>query len=329
MNIKVLKGSWGVLFLALVVGGIAFYTSQIYLANKETSLREKFKDDGVAISQVVVATKDLSPGDVINTETMAITAMPSEHVSKYAITPDDFDFIDGRLISQFMSRGEPLLSHFIKNKVIERFSELLETGQRAVTLDIDEIASNSNMLTAGDYIDIFLLSDIRDSQLTSEGQQAESIADKVITPLLSRTRVIAIGPRSLKATDQEFLHPLVEEGEQEEYATITLGVDVEDAAKIELAKGMGQLVLMLRNANDILPQSIKSMDDSMVLSLNMHLKPSSAYHYYSSTNSDGGTLVRQYKAASIDNQPHDQRVWVKSLPVSGIASLNNKTESSQ
>ncbi|MCF6298624.1 MAG: Flp pilus assembly protein CpaB, partial [Thiomicrorhabdus sp.] len=323
-----LSGSWGILLLALVIGAAAFYMSSAYLANQETSLRERLTGKDEPMTKVVVAIVDVRPGDVLGTHNMAVGAVLSQHVSRYAVSPGQFEYVEGKVVDQYMSRGEPLLFHSIKGGAISRFSELLELGQRAVTLDIDEIASNANMLTAGDFVDIFLL--MKMDSLSGPGsgtKKKKSDSERIIVPLLTRTKVIAIGSRSLKTSNQDFLRPLGEEGEQENYGNITLGLAVEEAAKIELAKGMGELVFMLRGAEDTQNNRIDLINETMVVSLGSNIGNLKRYQYYS-----GSVSVPQLRMIGNDLLMNTDKTWVKSLPLDEHNTVNfnnNKSEALQ
>ncbi|MCF6226954.1 MAG: Flp pilus assembly protein CpaB, partial [Xanthomonadales bacterium] len=258
-NKKGLGGSWGLLGIAIVIGIGAFYLTNKYLVNKEAALRDLLmgKDAGAMVS-VVVATTNLVPGDAVGPENMAVVELLGEHVSQFAVTPGIFGDFQGHVLERPMSKGEPLLAHFMAGRVVARFSELIEVGERAVTIEIDEFATDSYMLTAGDFVDIFLLMDLPKPQvLASAG--GSSGTEKILMPLLQKIKVIALGPMSLRSKEQSFIHPGVS-SDDDGYGTVTVAVRVMDAAKLEMARVTGEFVFMLRNSEDKENKSIKAIN---------------------------------------------------------------------
>ncbi len=314
-NKKSLGGSWGLLGVAAVIGIGAFYLTNTYLVNKEASLRATLLGQGSqGMMSVVVATADLQPGDVVGSGNMAVVELMGEHVSNFAVTPDIFKNYQGNVLDRPMSKGEPLLAHFMAGKIIERFSDLLEDGDRAVTIEIDELATDSYMLTAGDFVDIFLLMDMPKPGAPGESGGAEG-EEKVLMPLLQKVKVIALGPRPLLSTEHEFIRPMVG-GEENDYGTITVAVKVMDAAKLEMGREIGKFVFMLRNSKDTENKSIQAINQAILASLGLGNSVIGFYQYYAASMvSSGSLLSRNQQIGSILQASGNQgRVLLKSLP---------------
>ncbi|WP_426369102.1 Flp pilus assembly protein CpaB [Pseudocolwellia sp. HL-MZ7] len=145
--------SWGLLIVALVISCLAFWLATNYLTAKEGSLRDKILSEKKQKIRVIVASKNLMPGDFVNLDNMALAFVDNENLSGFAMGPEDFGKIEGTIIEYPMFAGEPLLSHSISGQGIERFSDLLKTDERAITLEIDSLNSASGMLVAGDFVD--------------------------------------------------------------------------------------------------------------------------------------------------------------------------------
>ena len=234
-------GSWGVLCIALAAGGVAFWLSHNYLNSQEASLRERLLGSSGESRDVVVALAPVLPGDEVGPHNMAIAQVPAKHLSAEAIPPDRFHLYDGQIVRHPMSPGEPLLTHFLAGDAISRFSELLETGERAVTVEVSEVTSNAGMLTSGDYVDLFLLTG--DSSITNEPKD-----EKALVLLRERVRVLSVGRAPLRSKEQDF--DVVDPAVEQRYATVTVGVPRDDAARITLANKLGDFVFMLRGPDD-------------------------------------------------------------------------------
>lgn len=316
-NKKGLGGSWGLLGIAVLIGIGAFYLTNKYLVNKEAALRDLLlgKDTSVMV-KVVVATTNLVPGDAVGPENMAVVELLGEHVSQFAVTPGIFGDFQGHVLERPMSKGEPLLAHFMAGRVIARFSELVEVGERAVTIGIDEFATDSYMLTAGDFVDIFLLMDLPKPQvLGSAAGGGSSGTEKILMPLLQKIKVIALGPRSLRSKEQGFIHPSVN-SDDDGYGAVTVAVRVMDAAKLEMARVTGEFVFMLRNSEDKENKSIKAINESILVSLGLNNSTTNFYEYYAASRVASGSLVplhQQIGSAII--QSSQDREFTKSMPL--------------
>lgn len=234
-------GSWGVLCIALAAGGVAFWLSHNYLDSQEASLRERLLGSSGESRDVVVAIAPIVPGDEVGPHNMAIAQVPAKHLSAEAISPDSFHLYDGQVVRHPMSPGEPLLTHFLAGDAISRFSQLLETGERAVTVEVSEVTSNAGMLTSGDYVDLFLLTG--DSTITNEPKD-----EKALVLLRERVRVLSVGRAPLRSKEQDF--DVIDPLQEDRYATVTVGVPRDDAARITLANKLGDFVFMLRGPDD-------------------------------------------------------------------------------
>lgn len=227
---------WILLAAAIGVGGLAFFLVRGYLTTQAQQIRLSLLGQQAKTERVVVASRNLVPGDVISSATMAIGELRAEHVPGRAVLPGDFDRVKNRVINRPMSSGEPLLADFVAGLIIERFSDLLEDGQRAVSLEVAPLQTSSGMLLPGDYVDLFVLL-----------KPPKGSKRKLLKPVLRRIKVLAAGQEPLRARDQSF-----ERLDQKAagYRQISVGVALADAKRLVLARDAGDIVYLLRNAKD-------------------------------------------------------------------------------
>ena len=219
---------------AFVLAGIAAWGSISYLNDKEESIRASLQDQQNLVS-VVVAKRDLDVGELISAETVALRSIPAGYIPDGAIYPDDFDLVAGLNLNEPVSIGKPLMRHQLKGlSGVGSFSQLLKVGQRAVTLETDNLSSNEGMIETGDYIDLVLLVSHDDQPVVFE-------------PLLDNLMVLATGQKTV--ADPEYVD---EDGNMIylAYQSFTLGVDVEDVPKVYAARQKGELLFLLRNPDD-------------------------------------------------------------------------------
>lgn len=227
---------WILLAAAIGIGALAFFLVRGYLSSQEDQIRLNLLGQQPKTVRVVVALHDLAPGDVISSATMAVGQIPAEHAPARVVLPGDFERVKHRVLNRAMSSGEPLLADFVAGLVIQRFSDLLEKGQRAVSLEVSSLQTTSGMLLPGDYVDLFVL------LKPKKGSQR-----KHLQPVLQRVKVLAAGAEPLHARDQSF-ERLETKGTG--YRLITVGVALTDAKRLVLARETGDIVYLLRNAKD-------------------------------------------------------------------------------
>lgn len=272
--------SWGLLASALVLGGLAFLAANWYLRQQQEALEQELLGQQGAKRAVVVATMPLAAGETLGGHNMAIAEIASVNLSERAVSPDDFSYYDGQVLRTPMSQGEPLLDHFVAGFGAERFSDLLVEGERAVTIAIDEIKSQDNMLVYGDRVDLLLL---MEPESRSGGEQDK----QKLAPLVENVRVLAIGRRALVSRDADFA-PATDDPEADaSYSTLTVGVPMQDASRLLLARDLGEIVVALRNRKDESPLRSDLLTGDGLLSRS---GGEGSYLFYSNGLTEGGAL---------------------------------------
>jgi len=277
------KSSWLMLLIAIVIAFLAFWLANNYLENQEAILKQKMNQDDAETISVVVAAQAIQMGETLGGHNMAVASVPATFVSNSAVTPDDFSYYEGQVVKHDMSPGEPLLDHYVSGHGIETFSDLLQVGERAVTINIDEINSVSGMTLPGDIVDLMLVTEIKDES----GALGDSIDEITqIQPLLQEVRILAVDDISLVSSTQDFvIHGM--EGGSMEYSNITVGVKYKDAAKLLLAKDIGDIVFMLRNRDDKKKVAKTVLDNKF---LTQEASTSGRYRLYTSSKIENGEI---------------------------------------
>lgn len=278
MSFQKSKSSWLMLTIAVLVAIAAFWLSNNYLKNKEEILKSQIVQEEAETVSVVVASRPVQIGEIISSDNMAVADMPAAFASASAVAPGDFDYYNGQVVKHDMSPGEPLLTHYVSGLGIESFSDLLGEGERAVTLQIDEINSVSGMTLPGDIVDLMLVTEVE-----PEGESTDKITQ--IQPLLQSVRILAVDDISLVSPTQDFVLHGVGKGSLE-YSSITVGVKYQDAAKLVLAKEVGEIAFMLRNRSDE-QRLAQTMFDSKQLASEVNSEGQYQLYTLSSTSSGG------------------------------------------
>lgn len=243
MAFKINK-NWIVLITAVGVGGLAALGAKNYLSRQVAEIEEREKNK--AMVQVVVAKVPLAKGVKVSTENLATRPMPKEWAHSGAVTPDQFERVNGAILAYPASPGEPLIWAQLEGQRTPTFSARLAAGRRAVTVPVDEISSLSGMVEPGDLIDI-VVSINKDRQ-------------HFTFTLLQGVTVLATGT---KASQQDKNG----DGRGRSFTTITLDTSPDDAKRVIAAREVGRVTALLRSPGDSGRVSTQRSDAQALLGL--------------------------------------------------------------
>ena len=212
------------LVLGLGVAWLVMHTLQQREAQAEAALQAKAHAGEVA---VVVPTRNLTPGEVADSTTMAERSVPRDLLPPDAVTADDWPQYDGHTLSHAVFRGIPVRSSDF-GAVIHHsaFLSLLQPGQRAITTDVSTDNSLAGLLQPGNKIDLLLLS--------HRGNAVEEI------PILRQVTVLATG-----ANFGQVSAASAPGGVGNNFGNITLALNPRQTAILALAEQAGTLRVAL------------------------------------------------------------------------------------
>ena len=228
-----LNKNWLLLAGAIALGGLAFFLSNKAINSRITELEEE-ANRGKTLVPVVVASRPLQAGDVLDASVVAVRKIPSEFVNRNTVVPDTYDAVDGQPLTVEVQRGEPLMTTYTASRGGEIFAATLKDGRRALTIEVDEISSMSGMLRPGDRIDLML---------TAKPPGGDGNAKEFTFPMLSNVEVLATG-QAQKGTAS------AGEAAARAYSHVTLNVTPQDATRVIAAKAGGKLTAVLRAPTD-------------------------------------------------------------------------------
>ncbi len=212
-----------ILFLALVMGGIAAFLARDWLATHATSNTQ-------TVGTVVVAAAPLGFGAQLTPDNVTEVSWSSSTLPEGAFATVKDLLKDGRrVVLTPLVRNEPV----VKSKVTEpgqrgSLSTLIEDGKRAVTVAVDDVKGVAGFIFPGDFVDVVLTR-------TNNDNGSPNFSEVI----LQHVKVLAV--------DQVA-------GERQERPTIAKAVTVELTAeqslKVLLATNIGKLSLILRQARE-------------------------------------------------------------------------------
>lgn len=177
-------------------------------------------------TQVLVATRDLELGQAITPGMLQVIAWPTGTLPNGSFS--DAKKLEGRVVRSSIFKGEPILTPKLAPEGTKAgLDSVIKDGRRAITVKVNEVVGVAGFLAPGSYVD--LLVNIKDDR--------ENPLSQIV---LERIMVLAVAQESNRGDETK---PKV-------VNAVTLEVTPMEAEKIDLARNIGTLSLMLRNQVD-------------------------------------------------------------------------------
>lgn len=187
----------------------------------------------VATRPIVVAARNLEPGEKLTADMLRTVAWPSDTTLNGAFDNPALLAQPGqeRTVLTAITENEPLLEPKLYKVGQGSLASNLAGAMNAVTIRVNEVAGVAGFVQAGDRVDVFMTSGARSSEGAPTAEQPSVVV------LLKNVRVLA--------TDQT----TERKGQASPAKAVTVEVGTEDAQKLILASTIGELSLALRRAN--------------------------------------------------------------------------------
>jgi pilus assembly protein CpaB len=222
------RSNFIILLLAIVMGSIAALMARSWIAAHTAPTQT------AQTGTIVVAATPLTFGTVLTTDNLSEIPWSNPQLPDGAFSTKTDLLKDGRrVVLNAIERSEMI----VKGKITEpgqraSLSVLLEEGQRAVTVRVDDVRGVAGFILPGDRVDVMLLrTGVRQGE-------TENSADV----LLENVKVLAIDQLANERQDQPAIATVAK--------AVTLQVSPEQAQKILLAGDIGKLSLVLRQAGE-------------------------------------------------------------------------------
>ncbi|RSZ55436.1 Flp pilus assembly protein CpaB [Massilia atriviolacea] len=215
-NLKAL----GLIAFALVIGLVA----AVYAAGWVS------RQGGVTVNKVVVAAVDIEPGSKINAEMLSRLDWPAGATPPGAFK--DASQLQDRIAKTGISRGEPMLDGKLAPLGTKGgLSAVIAEGKRAMTVRVNDVVGVAGFALPGNYVDVMVNAQ-QEKSGTEEGKQ-------ISKTVLERVLVLAVAQEA----GRDDTKPKV-------VSAVTLELTLEDSEKLDLARSVGTLSLVLRNQVD-------------------------------------------------------------------------------
>lgn len=235
---------------------VAAFGAKGYIEQSVAAEKRRILPDEASVD-IVVASKDLPAGALVDPSSMAIRRLPKAMVPGGAIDPSRFGSLEGRKLTQPMRAGEPLLQPLVSAELsaLQPLALRVSEGWRAMSIPVDEVSALSGMLQPGDRVDLYVT--VRGVGANGAGvDRTAAVMQDII--VLATGQAMAADPAAGPQSAARDTSPA------RGFSTITVQVDHIGAQKLAVALAAGKLVAVLRNPDDRAVRVAKAMDLSAI-----------------------------------------------------------------
>lgn len=184
----------------------------------------------LASSKVVVAVADIELGSKMNPQMLEVVDWPAGSVPPGAFT--DVQQLQDRVVRTGISRGEALLERKLMPAGAQGgLSAVIAEGKRAMTVRVNDVIGVAGFALPGNHVDVM----VNTQRERGRGEQPVPVSMTVLENVL----VLAVAQEA----SRDDTKPKV-------VSAVTLELTLEDAEKLDLARSVGTLSLVLRNQLD-------------------------------------------------------------------------------
>jgi pilus assembly protein CpaB len=183
----------------------------------------------VSSNKVVVAAVDVELGTRLNSQMLTTTDWPSGSMPAGAFV--DLKLLEGRTVKTSIARGEPLLERKLAPVGTQGgLSAVIAEGKRAMTVRVNDVVGVAGFALPGTYVDVMV-----NAQQDGGANEGKIISKTVLEKVL----VLAVAQEA----SRDDTKPKV-------VSAVTLELSPSDSEKLDLARSVGTLSLVLRNQID-------------------------------------------------------------------------------
>lgn len=200
--------------VALILGAMAAFMAANLMSSTQASM-----------TRVVIVEQPIDAGKAVKVDQVKAIDWPSSSVPRDASSHTSS--VVGRIALVSMMPGEPVLpGKLAPESAIGGLSSIIPKGKRAITVQVNEVIAVAGFALPGSYVDVLVSS-------KDANQQPFSVT------VLLRVKVLAVAQETTADPDK----PKV-------VNAVTLELTPHEAEKLDLARNIGAVSLVLRNEFD-------------------------------------------------------------------------------
>jgi pilus assembly protein CpaB len=197
------------------------------------------KDSKPAVQQgdtrsIIVATRDITPGELVTPETVKLEPWPKEKAPKDALS--QIEKVEGCRARSEIYEGQPIRERMLIGQGFTRqmASDYIPKGRRVVGVKVDLVSGGAGLIQPGDRVDVLvhLSRDVK-----------KGVPENRTQTILQDIKVFAVGS-TFK------IDPAADEEDAVQAKVIQLLVTPEQAETLVLAQQLGKVQLTIRPPGD-------------------------------------------------------------------------------
>ncbi|MDP3210466.1 Flp pilus assembly protein CpaB [Methylotenera sp.] len=212
--------------ITMIVISIGIGLGAVVLASRWVSQQTKVVSD-----KVVVAAIDIDLGTPLTPQMLKLSDWPKGSLPAGAV--EDIKTLDTRVVKTSLLRGEPVLeSKLAPIGATGGLSAVIAKGNRAMTVRVNDVVGVAGFALPGNYVDIVVNTE-------DETIKSENVNKSISKIVLEHIMVLAVAQEQNR-----------DETKPKVVNAVTLEVSPDQAEKLDLARSVGTLSLVLRNQVD-------------------------------------------------------------------------------
>ena len=214
----------GMLVISIILGLVVTAMAVVWVGQKGS----------VAANRVAVAAMDIELGSKINPQMLKEVDWPSGSMPEGAF--NELKLLGGRVVKSSFQRGEPILASKLAPVGTQGgLSAVIAEGKRAMTVRVNDVVGVAGFALPGNYVDV-MVNTLQDKEQKSD----ENI--QISRTVLEHVLVLAVAQEASR-----------DETKPKVVNAVTLELTPGDTEKLDLARSVGTLSLVLRNQVDKTP----------------------------------------------------------------------------
>jgi pilus assembly protein CpaB len=187
----------------------------------------------IAADKVVVAAMDIELGSRLSPQMLTAVDWPSGSVPKGAFA--DLQSLQDRVVRSSILRGEAILGAKLAPLGTQGgLSAVIAEGRRAMTVRVNDVVGVAGFALPGNYVDVMV-----SAQQDRAGSRGRDENEQISKTVLTHVLVLAVAQEAGR-----------DETKPKVVNAVTLELTPQDAEKLDLARNIGTLSLVLRNQVD-------------------------------------------------------------------------------
>lgn len=226
-----------------------------------TAVQEETKAEEVPPVAVLTVTTPVVPGDFITSSALTWQSMKADEVPAGAVTAaaskrEAERRVIGATVKTALQAGDAVRGdQLLTSGHLGFIAAVLTPGMRAVSIPTSAVASNSGLVTAGDWVDVILTLERKSAEAMADDKDTTAGLAKVAAQtILQKVRVLALNSSTAglapAADEKKDAANSRTPARRTVYETLTLEVTPEDAQRLAVAREVGTLQVALRGLRE-------------------------------------------------------------------------------